>query len=322
MPKQAALIYNPNAGIRDWSAQLAQFRHFWAAKGWTVDLRPTKYPGHATTLAATLVDEGVPLIFAAGGDGTLNEVANGLAGTDVIMAPLPVGTANSFAKEIGLPVRSLLQENRLLAVSEVLATGRVYEMDLGRCDDGRYWLLWASTGADGFIIDQIEPRSRRFKRLGTVGYAAKFLFFLPSFTGIHGRVTVDDQVVEGDFLQVMVSNCQRYAGGEFILNRRGQLDDGLFEVWIVRGKRWPMLVRYTIEVALDSHDLDPNIDVLAGTRVVVETDEPAPYHLDAEPAGKTPLACTLQPGALRILAPATTPTPLFKRAGVPLGALA
>jgi diacylglycerol kinase (ATP) len=321
MPKHAALIFNPHAGIRDWSVQLAQFRQFWAAKGWTIDLRPTTHPGHATELAEALVDEGFQLVFAAGGDGTLNEVANGLAGTDVIMAPLPVGTANSFAKEIGLPVRSLLQENRLLAVSEVLARGRVHAMDLGRCDDGRYWLLWASTGADGFVIDQIEPRSPGFKRLGTVGYAAKFLFFLPNFKGIHGQVTVDDRTLSGDFLMVMVSNCQRYAGGEFVLNRRGQLDDGLFEVWIVRGKRWPMLARYTIEVALDSHDLDPNILVLAGKRVLVETDTPAPYHLDAEPAGNTPLACTIQPGALRVLAPAETPTPLFKHHGIPLGAL-
>lgn len=322
MPKHAALIYNPHAGIRDWRAALAEFRQFWAAKGWTIDLRPTERPGHATALARATVDEGFKLVFVAGGDGTLNEAANGLAETDVIMAPLPVGTANSFAKEIGLPVRSLLQENRLLDVSEVLARGRVQSMDLGRCDDGRYWLLWASTGADGFVIDQIEPRSRGFKRLGTIGYAAKFLFFLPNFKGIQGRVTVDDETVSGDFLLVMVSNCQRYAGGEFILNRRGQLDDGLFEVWVVRGKRWPMLVRYTLEVALDNYALNPNIAVLTGTRVSVETEMPAPYHLDAEPVGVTPFACTMRPGALRILVPAVTPTPLFKHEGVPLGALA
>ncbi|MEZ4559377.1 MAG: hypothetical protein R2854_23565 [Caldilineaceae bacterium] len=65
------------------------------------------------------------------------------------------------------------------------------------------------------------------------GYAQVSLF-LPSFTGIHGRVTVDDQVVEGDFLQVMVGQLSALRGGEFILNRRGQLDDGLFEVWIAQ----------------------------------------------------------------------------------------
>lgn len=314
MPRLAALIYNPVAGIRGWNASLKRFSQYWSAKGWQIELVPTRHPGHATELARTIAQEEWEMVFAAGGDGTLNEVANGLAGSNTVMAPLPVGTANSFAKEIGLPVRGILLEDRLLEVSDVLAGGRIQQMDLGFCD-GRHWLLWASTGADGFVIDQIEPRSRSFKRLGTVGYAAKFAWFLPSFRGIQGVVTVDGERFEGDFLMVMVSNCQRYAGGEFVLNRQGRLDDGLFEVWIVRGKRWPTLVRYTIEVALDTHEVNPNIHVIAARDVQVETSTPAPYHLDAEPAGTTPMRCEIRPAALHVLVPQELPARLFHRPG-------
>ena len=97
------------------------------------------------------------MVFAAGGDGTLNEVANGLAGSDTVLAPLPLGTANVLAKELGIPMRTFLNDAWLLQVSKLLVDGRVQRMDLGQCDDGRYWLLWASAGLDGFLIERIEP---------------------------------------------------------------------------------------------------------------------------------------------------------------------
>jgi diacylglycerol kinase family enzyme len=148
-----------------------------------------------------------------------------------------------------------------------------------------------------------------------VGYAAKALWFLPSFAGISGRVTADDFVAEGDFLMVNISNCRRYAAGEFNLNRNGVLDDGQFEVWIFRGKRWPMLLRHSLAIGLESQDLDPNISFAKTSSVRIETEIPAAYHLDAEPVGETPLACKIQPGALRVLVPRGAPEGLFSRPG-------
>src|SRR5690349_21038193 len=200
LARHATLIYNPIAGFWDWSTVIAKVARFWADEGWTLHIESTRYTGHATELARKAAAANHRLVFAAGGDGTLNEVANGLVGTASALAPMPVGTANSFAKELGLPRPNVLYPDFLLEVSQALARGRVQAMDVGYIETaaaplptqqneqdeeqpaalpteqrGRYWLLWASTGIDGFIVDQIEPRPRWFKYLGTAGYAARAL---------------------------------------------------------------------------------------------------------------------------------------------------
>ena len=316
--QRARLIFNPHAGSLAWGNIVDAFSAFWRSRGWDVSLTPTERAGHAVELAREATEQGIGLVFAAGGDGTMHEVANGLAHSQTIMAPLPVGTANILAKELGIPTPSVLRPDWWTGVLNALADGHIQQMDLGLSDSGRYWMLWASTGADGFVIDRIEPRTPKAKRFGMLGYAAKAAWFLPAFKGISGQVTVDDRVVSGDFLMVNISNCRRYAAGEFNLNRAGVLDDGLFEVWIFRGRSWPMLFRYSIMVGLDGQSFDPNIERIQTTRVTIETTAPSPFHLDAEPAGSTPLACTIQPGALRILVPNTTPAGLFEKPGVPL----
>lgn len=313
--RRATLIFNPNAGSLRWRDIIEPFAIYWQQRGWHVIIAPTQRAGHASELAREAANRGDELVFAAGGDGTMHEVANGLANTRTALAPLPVGTANIFAKELGIPTPSLLNPEWMESLLATLASGRIQLMDLGRTDEGRHWLLWASTGADGFVIDRVEPRTRRFKRLGRLGYATKALWFLPNFSGITGRITVDEHELEGDFLMVNVSNCRHYASGDFVLNRQATLDDGEFEVWIFRGKQWPMLLRYSLVVGMDSHELDPNIEVFQASRVQIETDEAAPYHLDAEPAGQTPLAVAIQPGALRVLVPQKTPHGLFAQAG-------
>jgi diacylglycerol kinase family enzyme len=188
-------------------------------------------------------------------------------------------------------------------------------MDVGKCDNGRHWMLWASAGIDGFVVKRIEPRSRWFKRLGPIGYALKVLFFLPGFSGVRATVVVDNQVIEGDFLLINVSNCRMFAGGELPLNRGAVLDDGQFEVWLFRGRHWSTAARYIMEIGLESHVCNPNVHVWIGRYVAVETHPPTPFHLDGEPVNNTPFSCELKPKALRLLVPDTTPANLFANRG-------
>ena len=317
---RALLIYNPHAGFQEWSHAVAGITDLWQRRGWRVDLRPTQYAGHAVELARAAADQGIGLVLIAGGDGSLNEVANGLAHSDTAVALLPAGTANSFAREMGLPRPSRVDSSWLHRASDALMQGRLWRMDLGQCLDGRYWVLWASAGADSYMVDRIEPRSRRFKQLGTFGYGAKALWSLPSFPGMRARVRVDDETVEGEFVMVNVSNCQLYAGGQVRLNTQGRLDDGLFEVWLFPGRRWTDFAAYVLEVWRARHVRDPRVRLIVGRSVVVSTEPALPYHLDGEPAGVTPFACQIRPGALCILAPATAQTAdLFGMPGEPAG---
>lgn len=323
--RRATLIYNPVAGFWDWGAVIAKVAHFWSRRGWTVEVAPTRYTGHATELARAAAAAGEPMVLTAGGDGTLNEVANGLVHTATILAPLPVGTANSFAKELGLPRPNILHPDYLLEVSQALTRGRVQAMDVGCVEDAagnpqRHWLLWASTGIDGFVVKQIEPRPRWFKYLGPTGYLTRALFFLPSFEGMHATVTVDDQVRKGEYLLINASNCRMWLGGELQLNRRAVLDDGLCEVWLFRGKHWPRLLSYGLEITRKEHIRNPDVTVLRGQRIHIQTTTPMPYHLDGEPAADTPLRLRVQPRALRLLVPDSTPDGLFRFPGTPLAA--
>lgn len=312
----ATIIYNPLAGPADLAPAIDPVAHFWTERGWRVYLQPTAYAGHAVELAREAAAAGHHLVLAAGGDGTLGEVANGLAGSQTIMAPLPMGTGNSFAKELQMPRRTALNPDGLMQASLALSRGRVQQMDLGRfTDSGRYWLLWTGAGIDSFLVANIEPRSKLEKRLGAPGYFAQSLLILPRYTTMAARVEVDDRIIRGDFLMVTVTNCRLYAGGELLLSPAALLDDGQFEVWFFRGRGIPAAMQSAVKVALGRHIHDPQITMVTGRRIRLTTREPAPFHCDGDPAGETPFSCELVPGALRLLVPDTAPSGLFHRPG-------
>lgn len=314
----AQLIYNPNSGTRDWTKAVERFVSFWQQHGWTVSVTSTKHPGHALELSAEAVKRGVDFVFAAGGDGTLNEVANSLVGSQAVLAPLPTGTANVFARELGMPLPNPLAGNWLTPIYKSLANGRIQRMDVGRCSSGRYWLLWASAGFDGYVVHDIEPRTPQSKRWGKLGYFKDALGSVFRFRSGKSTVIADSQQFNGEYVLINVSNCRTFIGGEIHLNRRGVLDDGLFEVWLFKGKDWSKLPIYAIGVTFDLHEDDPEVQVVQARHVSVDAHPPLPYHLDGEPAATTPFACQIVPSALRVLVPDTTPKGLFSQPGEPL----
>jgi YegS/Rv2252/BmrU family lipid kinase len=311
------IIYNPHAGYGSWDQWVPKIAYLWRKWGWEVSVQPTAYAGHATVLARQAAESHCGLVIAAGGDGTLNEVANGLVHSESVLAVLPLGTANSFARELGGASPNLLRPQSLFQMTETLMRGQIQRADMGLCNNGRHWLLWASTGADGYLVERIEPRSKLFKRFGPVGYAAKALRYLPECNGQFASVTIDDETIEDEFLLINISNCRFYAGGELRLNAPAILDDGRFEVWLLRGRHWPDLLKFTLEVGLKNHHEDPNVIFRRCQHVAVKTQNPIPFHLDAEPTGATPFTCEIQPNCLRVLAPSTTPSGLFHLRGVP-----
>lgn len=310
---KATLIYNPHAGFGSWHETMHKVAKVWQGYGWDVVLRPTDHAGHATELARAAADRGQGLVIAAGGDGTLNEVANGLVHSETAMALLPVGTGNSFARELGLLPPNLLEPHNILESSHLLAQGYRVQADVGRLDNGRYWLLWVGTGADGYVIEQVEPRSKLFKRLGRGGYAAKALFFLPGFAGVRASVTVDGESLSDDYLLINISNCRLFGGGEFLLNAHGVMDDGLFEVWLFKGREWPtlQLMRYILDVSLENHLNNPNVEMRRGRSITIHTQPVTGFHADGEPIGRTPFSTTVEPRALRLLIPHTADASLF-----------
>ncbi|MDT8307467.1 MAG: diacylglycerol kinase family lipid kinase [Anaerolineae bacterium] len=316
--ERATLIYNPLAGPGSMEETIQQVALFWEQRGWEVTIAPTEYAGHAVRLAQDAAEAGEYLVLAAGGDGTLGEVANGLAGTDSIMGPLPIGTGNSFGKELRMPRPNLLDRKALVEAAALLASGRVQRMDLGRFRGGKYWMLWTGTGIDSFIVDEMEPRSKLSKRLGPAGYVAQALSVAPRFDPMMARVTVDGKLYEDIYLLVLISNCRLYGGGELLLNPDAALDDGLFEVFLFKGTGLPKTVTYLWQLWRGSHMGSTDVVRLQGREVVVDTERTIPVHTDGDPAGETPLRCLIVPGALRLLVARTAPRGLFRGPGLPL----
>lgn len=317
--RKATLIYNPHAGFDDWQLHVEATAEYWRARAWDVTLRQTEYPAHATELAAAAARAGQHLVLAAGGDGTLHEVANGLLGTSTALAPLPAGTTNCLTRDLGLPVPSDGNAHWLLEASERLLAGSVQAMDVGECSNGRSFLLWAAVGVDSRIVESVEPRSRLLKRFGIAGYIAKATLPFLCYQGRHTRVSVDNETMEGDMLAVIVSNTRLYAGGLFNLSPHSVFDDGKLDIWILRGRFSPHMLLHSAFIMAKRHTNRPDIIHLAGRHVIIETATPQPFHLDGELNRSTPITCTVEPGFLRILAPQGAPAAIFEREGVGLG---
>jgi YegS/Rv2252/BmrU family lipid kinase len=305
---------------------------FWQHRGWELEIVPTEKPGHATELARRAAEDGVTLVMAAGGDGTLSQVANGLAGTETILAPLPVGTANALARELRLPRPQLLDPKVPLLASEALFAGRIHQIDLNYVQSqsgSGYALLWTGIGADGFLVQQLEPRPTWSKRLGPIGYSIQALSVVHKLPAMRAAVKVDNQTFEGDLLLIVISNSRLYAGGLVELSSNALMDDGYMEVSLFRAgevssrigtPRAGLMARYLTEIRLNLKLWDPGVVTLAGKQMIVETQPKMPSHIDGEWAGYSPLVCEVQPQAIRLLVPDSAPQALFRQPGEPLAA--
>lgn len=316
----ATIIYNPLAGPANLVTTMDSIARQWQVAGWKVDIKPTKAAGHATQLALEAVERGRKLVLAAGGDGTLGEIVNGLAGSQTLMGVLPAGTANSFARELQLPLPGLLNENNLLSASDALMNGRIQPVDLGYTTNSnggkdRYWILWAGTGADSFMINEMEPRPKWSKRIGWPSYIVQGLPALSRFSHVHALVEVDGHQFEDDYILVLISNCQRYAGGFITLSQDSKVDDGLLEVWLFGGRGLVSMSRHAVRALQGRASKDPDAILLKGTQITVRTEPIMPVQTDGDPSGMTPLHCLIKPLSLQLLIPESAPDSLFSSRG-------
>ncbi len=305
----ALLIYNPTAGPRDVRRELDRVIGYLERRGWQVALRETTKTGDATLFAQEAVAARCKAVFVAGGDGTINEVVNGLVGSSVAMGVLPVGTGNVWAKELGLPTYTLTHPGRLVEAAQRLSDGDVRWVDVGRAGS-RYFLLWGGVGIDAEVTFFLEPRPRRTKRLGALAYLVAGLMVARDFQGVRTTVIVDDRTIRTRTILILVSNIQLY-GGLVRITPEARLDDGLLDVRIFKGVGLRWVLRHVVGVFTSRHLRDPKVVHFRGRRVAVYTAEPAPVQVDGEPIGTTPILFEVVPRALRVLVPRDVSPRLF-----------
>jgi YegS/Rv2252/BmrU family lipid kinase len=250
----------------------------------------TERPGHATELARRAARDGVAVVIAVGGDGTVNEVAAGVLGTSAALAALPAGTGNDFAREIGMP-RSW---RRAVAA---LPRARRRLIDVGLAN-GRLFVQSAGAGLDGYVL-QLRARGRRLAR--PLMYPMCTIQGLLTYRPAAMTFTLDGERWTQRALTVAVANGHAYGGGVQIAPG-ALLDDGRFDVAVVGDlsrldalRTFPLFYRG----AQTGH---PKIALRRGVRLLVEADQPLAVHADGTLQGTTPVEFTIQPGALPVLA--------------------
>jgi len=305
----ALLIYNPTAGPRDVRADLKRLCSFFREQGWSVDLHTTERPGDATRMARRAAADGLDTVIVAGGDGTVNEVVNGLVGSDTALSVLPVGTGNLWAKQLHVPTYTLANPLRLRRAAHDLVKGTVRTIDVGDVD-GHTFLCWASAGLDAQVTTEMEPRDRTTKRLGALPYLIAAVLVAQTFKGVETTITLDDDVVRGRTLLVMVNNIQQY-GGLVEVAPRARLDDGLLDVFVFKGLGFGYVVRHLFKVLSQRYLADPEIVHRQARRIEIRTEEAMPIQVDGDPLGSTPARMRVVPGGLRIVAPPTMPSDLL-----------
>lgn len=313
---KSLIIYNPTAGPRDVWKELKQVRRELFARGWSVDVETTRQAGEATMLAREAAQAGLGAVWVAGGDGTINEVVNGLVGTETALGVLPVGTGNVWARQLHLPVYTMTHPFRLREAAIAQAKGHIRTVDAGRMND-RYFLLWAGMGFDAQITADIEPRPRRVKQLGTLPYIVAGLILAQEFSGVRTHLVLDGRSLRSRALMVVVSNVQMYS--IFHLTPQARMDDGLLNVFVFKGLGgFLYMLRMAGQLFVGRHLQNPRVVQRTARQVTIWTEAPMAVQADGEPLGTTPVSVQVVPRALRVLVPPQAPPTLFGSDATPL----
>jgi len=302
------VIFNPGAGQRNAHRELEKALEPLAKRGWEVAQRETRGKGDALRYAQEALSSGYEAVIVAGGDGTINEVVNGLVRSDVALGVLPLGTGNVWAREIGMPFPTPLRPSHLLAGAQRLAEGLIYTVDLGQAGE-RTFLLWAGVGFDAQVVEDLNPILKRY--LGPLAYIFTGLSLARKSVGTPVTITIDGEEISRKVLFIEISNVRLYAA-ILRLAPEAYLDDGLLEITIFKGEGILALVRHFFKMLICRHLCDPQVERYKGKRVRLSATPPLPVHVDGDYLGTTPLECTVLPQALRVIIPGVK-TDLFQR---------
>jgi YegS/Rv2252/BmrU family lipid kinase len=304
--RNTVVIYNPFAGAfkhRQRKHWLDESVEVLRSLGDQVDVRPTTGAGTAKEIARQALEDGADLILAAGGDGTVNEVMNGMVFSKVPMGILPAGTANVLAMELGMGTR-MVQITRNLAnyIPESIAVGELrtqQQQEQQPPGDRRYFMLMAGIGLDADIVYKLDPNMKN--SLGKIAYwLAGFSHLgrrLPEFT-----VVANGQNYRASF--ALASRVRNYGGDLEIARTISLLDDEL-ELVLFSGESTFSYLKYMLGVALGRLNGMRGVTIVRTTALSCSSppDSRVNIQVDGEFAGRLPFQIDLVPHALTLLVP-------------------
>lgn len=288
---RVVVILNPNARHGRAAEDEAEAVRTLTDLGIDFSIVKTSRPGEAILIAQKAAEQGYDVVCAMGGDGTVNEVINGIAGTGAALAVIPVGTGNDFAHALGVP------KGDVAGACRVLARGHRRPMDLCRVND-RYF---ASSFGAGFDARVTKAANERFKRLGGIrAYILAVMSVIWSFRPGKVRILADGREIFKSPLLVAVTNWKSYGGGMYICPD-AEIDDGLFDVCIV--DKLPILrFLYSFpRVIRGTHVTMPEVEIFRARSVHISCSRLETYHVDGEVFEADDMELTLFPGGIDVV---------------------
>ena len=293
----AILISNPKTGryasrrLRPTQELVSQLKSL----GVDVELKLTAGPGDATELAARAARNGSPDVIVAGGDGTINEAIQGLAGTKGRLAIIPRGTANVLARELGLPLNE--EEATVIA-----ARGKSRRIHLGLAIDEttgarRHFALMAGIGLDASIVRRVQPSLK--KRIGRGAFWVSGLSHLATWDPHPFTLAIDGREYTATF--AAIGNAPRY-GGDLAITPGARLDQPEFEVCIIETSsrlRYLHLLSHAMREGMPRNN--PEVRFVKTNKVVAHGN--AHVQIDGELIGGLPMRFEISPDSLEVIVP-------------------
>lgn len=269
---RACLITNPRSGLG--GIDLTEPLEILQAHDWDITVRHKLHGGQATELARQAVREGFDVVVNCGGDGTLSEIIDGVMGSDVAVGVLPGGTANLWAREIGV-------SHRLRVAALQLASAERRCVDVGHVsingDYGEYFMLMAGLGLDGAIISRVSKPLKNKIGPAAIGLAA--VQALPSFHALPVQVTMNDVHWEGSVSQIVIGNTRRY-GAFTSMTPDAFIDDGQLDVCLITATTLASAGRQLASLVARQRPSPASAEYYRASSVTVRAPMPMPLEVD------------------------------------------
>lgn len=275
--KKLFFVYNPHSGRGQIRSKLFDILQTFSDAGYEMTVYPTREPKDATAQITALPD-GYDLVVCSGGDGTMDEVVQGMMQREhkLPIGYIPSGTVNDFARSLRIP-------KNMVRAAQIAVEGTNFPCDMGTFN-GEHFVYIAAFG----IFTDVSYSTRQDMKnvLGHMAYLLEGVKRLASIPSYHMRLTSAEAELEGDFIFGMVTNSRSVGGFKSIIGRNVQFDDGVFEVTFVRRPQNAVELQELL-AAIVLREIDSKyMDSFRTAHLVVESDLPVPWTLDGEFGGE------------------------------------
>ncbi|WP_017185512.1 diacylglycerol kinase [Alkalibacillus haloalkaliphilus] len=277
--KKARVIYNPTSGREAMKKALPDVLIRLEEAGYEASAHATTGEGCAADAAALACERQFDLIVAAGGDGTVNEVVDGMAKQPYRpkLGIIPMGTTNDFARALKIP-RDVEQ------AMNIIIDGQAKNLDIGKVN-GHHFMNIAGGGKITELTYEVPSKLKT--ALGQLAYYLKGVEMLPSIRPTHARIEYDGEVFEGDMMLFLIANTNSIGGFEK-LAPNAKMNDGYFDLLILKSTNIAEFIMLANKALKGNHIHDDNIIYTHAKKVTVETEEDVQVNLDGEYGGKLP----------------------------------